>query len=117
MGAAVGGFFIMWYCNAWSFPINVGGRPPFAIPAFIPITFESGVLGSSLVAFFALWLLTGLPRLVHPIDLVDGFERASLDRFWLAIDDADAALSYETTPDELRGLGALRVSPFGSVTR
>ena len=114
MGGALGGFALMWYCNAWSYALNVGGRPAFAIPAFIPITFESGVLGSSLVAFFALFLVTGLPRLTHPLFAVEGFERASLDRFWLAVGAADPQLSRERTADELRALGATRVAPFGS---
>jgi hypothetical protein len=117
MGAALGGFFLMWYCNAWSYPINVGGRPDFAIPAFIPITFESGVLGSSLVAFFALFLVTGLPRLTHPLFAVDGFQSASIDHFWLAIGAGDARLELERTADELRQLGAARVQPFGSFLR
>jgi hypothetical protein len=117
MGGAAVGFFIMWYCNAWSYPINVGGRPAFAVPAFIPITFESGVLAAGTTAFVALLWRLGLPRLAHPLFRVDGFARASVDRYWLVIGDGDDALDPERTPGELRALGALRVAPFGALAR
>lgn len=113
IGGAVGAFFLQWYCNAYSFPIDVGGRPPFSWVTNIPITFETGVLVTSLCAFFGLFAVLGLPQLTHPLFAVDGFERASLDRFWLGIDAGDAALDRDRTSAELTRLGALRVVPFG----
>lgn len=117
LSGAIGGFFLMWYCNAWSYPLNVGGRPPFSIPAFIPITFETGVLVSGLTAFFVLFLTIGLPYLSHPLFAVDGFERASVDRFWLAVGESDPKLDAARTTDELRHLGAARVAPFGRLAQ
>ena len=64
MGMAAIGFLFQWFCNAWSYPLNVGGRPAFAIPAFIPITFESGVLFASFSSFFGVFCICGLPRLL-----------------------------------------------------
>jgi hypothetical protein len=113
MGGAAGGFAIMWYCNARSYPINVGGRPPFSIPAFIPITFESGVLAAALSAFVSLFWRLKLPHLTHPLFKVDGFERASVDRFWLVVDARDAHFDSAATVEELRRLGAARVAAFG----
>ncbi len=115
MGGAVFAFWLQWYCNAWSYPIDVGGRPPFAWITDIPITFETGVLASSLAGFVALFWAIGLPRLAHPLFKLDGFERASLDRFWLAIDADDGELDLARTADELRSLAAVRVAPFGSL--
>ncbi len=39
---------MMWYMNIFDWPMDIGGKPSFAlyknIPAFIPVTFESTVL-------------------------------------------------------------------------
>lgn len=115
IGGAVFAFWLQWYCNAWSYPIDVGGRPPFAWITDIPITFESGVLAASLAGFVALFWTLGLPRLAHPLFKLDGFERASLDRFWLAIDAEDVELDAARTAEELRALLAVQVAPFGSL--
>jgi hypothetical protein len=102
------GLGIEWACNAWDFPLNVGGRPPFALPAYIPITFEATVLFASFAAFFGFMHRAGLPRLSHAAFEVPGFERASIDRFFLLV--APVATGSE---GELRALllelGALNV--------
>jgi hypothetical protein len=114
-GALLGGCFgyiLQWWCNARDFPIDVGGRPLNSIPAFIPIAFESAVLAASLTGFFALMGVTGLPRLFHPVFTVDGFERASVDRFWLGVDGADP-LYDDGVGEELVRAGAVRAHRLG----
>jgi hypothetical protein len=112
LGGALG-YFVQWWCNAVDFPINVGGRPLHSAPAFIPITFESAVLAASLTGFVALLALCGLPRLSHPVFEIDGFERATVDRFWLGIDLADPKFD-DRLSDELTRMGALRCHRIGA---
>ncbi|HEY4320197.1 MAG TPA: DUF3341 domain-containing protein [Gemmatimonadales bacterium] len=105
---AIGAFVIQWWTNARSYPMNVGGRPRPAIPAYIPITFESMILAAASAVVIAWIVMLGLPRLWAPIDELDGFARASLDEFWLqAVPPAGMAADVATAT--LRGLGALRV--------
>jgi hypothetical protein len=106
------GYLIQWWCSARSFPINVGGRPLHSAPAFIPITFESAVLASSVVGFFVLLGFCGMPRLHHPVFEIDGFERAMIDRFWIGIDDSDPAFA-DQVGERLTELGALRCERIG----
>jgi Alternative complex III, ActD subunit len=113
LGAAFLGYFIQWYCNAYAYPIDVGGRPAHAPPAFVPITFETMVLASSVFALIVFFYLARLPWLSHPIFEVDGFERASIDRFFLAVDVGDPRFEAQRTARELADAGALRVQPFG----
>jgi hypothetical protein len=101
------GYLLQWWCNAYAYPIDVGGRPLNSAPAFIPITFESAVLAASLAGFFAMLAYCGLPRLVHPVFEVDGVELASVDRFWLGVDDRDPRFD-EAVADDLAAMGALR---------
>ena len=111
--AALLGFAVQWFCNAWSYPLNAGGRPPFAIPAFIPITFESGVLFASFASFFGVFAACGLPRLHHPLFGVDGFERASHDRYFVAVGAADPRFDADITRADLQRTQPLQVSAFG----
>jgi hypothetical protein len=82
---------IQWWTNAWDYPLNVGGRPLGSYPAWVPIIFETTVLLASFTAFGACLLASKLPRLAHPIFDLPGFERTSIDRFWIVIGDAFAA--------------------------
>jgi hypothetical protein len=115
IGMAALGFAFQWFCNVWSYPLNVGGRPAFAIPAFIPITFESGVLFASFTSFFGAFFICGLPRLHHPLFDVPGFERATHDRYFLAVGSKDPRFDATLTRGDLEGLGPLRVAGFGGI--
>jgi hypothetical protein len=117
LGGAIFAFWLQWYCNAYSYPLNVGGRPPFGWISDIPITFETGVLATSVCAFIALFWTIGLPNLTHPLFQVDGFDRATVDRFWLAIGADDEQLDLARTKEELEKLAALRVAPFGRLAK
>lgn len=107
-GAATG-YFIQWYMVAWDWPLNVGNRPPHSAPAFIPVTFELGVLFASLAIFFGLlFAYFKFPRVHHPVFELDEFRSASIDALWLSAEvEASAA---EATASELRGLGARKVA-------
>jgi hypothetical protein len=106
---AGGGYFIQWFCNGFNYPINVGGRPPHSAPAFIPITFEMGVLASAIFGVLIGFYLTGLPRLYLPLFDAPGFTRATLDRFLVGLDAADPSFSLVQAERDLRELGATNV--------
>lgn len=106
------GYWLQWWLNARDFPIDVGGRPLDSAPAFIPITFESAVLATALAGFVAMLWCCGLPRLHHPLFEVEGFESASIDHFWLGIDDANP-LFDPAVSEELARLGAVRCVRLG----
>src|SRR5262249_15224576 len=44
LSGAIGALFFEIWTSAMDWPINVGGKPFVSLPAFIPITFEGGVL-------------------------------------------------------------------------
>lgn len=116
LAGATGAYLLQWYLNAWNYPINVGGRPPHAFPAFLLITFEMGVLAAGFACWIALAAYARLPKLWDPVFEVEGFERASVDRFWIGIALDDPHLDRDRSPGELTALGALRVAWTGGGT-
>jgi hypothetical protein len=103
-------YFMEWFANVVSYPINIGGRPLHSWPAFIPITFELTVLGASLTAFFFSLGLSGLPHPYHPMFNLPEFERASQDRFFLCIEADDTLFDAEATREFLESLEPLNVA-------
>ena len=108
-------FGIQWWANVFNYPLNSGGRPAFAIPAFIFPTFEGTVLLASFGAFFGVLIWLRLPRLWAPIDEVDGFGRASVDRFWIAVGDIETSRRGDEAQRILHDAGALRTFPAADV--
>ena len=85
----VSAYGIIWFCNAYDWPLDVGGRPLDSLPADVPILFETAVLFASLAIFVAMLARSGLPRLHKPVFEIEGFERTSVDRFWIGIDETE----------------------------
>jgi len=65
-GLALGTLFT-WWTSAVNWPINVGGKPFFSLPAFVPVMFELTILFSALASVGALFAVCGLPKINPPI--------------------------------------------------
>ena len=100
---------IQWWANVHSYPLNAGGRPEHAVPAFVPATFEGTILFAALAAFFGLLIVLRFPKLWIPEDEIDGFDRVSIDRFWLTASHFASDLDREHAEELVRSSGARRV--------
>ena len=104
---AGGAYWLEWFTTANQYPLNVGGRPLHMPLAFVPISFEMGVLAASLTAFAGALVLAELVKLWDPVFEVPGFEAASVDRFWLRV-DAAGELDAAAIEAELQGARPIR---------
>jgi hypothetical protein len=107
VSGGLGALALQWFCNGWDYPLNVGGRPPLSLPAFIPIAFELTVLSGAVTAFVGVLYQMGLPRLYQPVFEVPGIERASDDQFWLYIAKADPAFDVDRVTSLLTDHGCV----------
>ncbi len=114
LGVAVG-YLVQWYCNSVSYPLDVGGRPIHSAPAFIPITFETMILFAAVATTAALFVTLRLPELWNPLFEVPGFERASVDRYWIGLDRRDPRFEQQRTRQHFVATGAMRVVDLGEV--
>ena len=100
----LGGYLMQFYLSAIEYPINVGGRPYHSWPSFIPITFETTILGAALTTVLGMLALNGLPQPYHPVFNAPRFALATRDRFFLAIEARDPLFDYEKTKQFMQTL-------------
>jgi hypothetical protein len=104
-----------WWLSVHDYPLNVGGRPLHAWPAFLPATTIVAILWAAAASLLGMLALNRLPRLWHPVFAAPGFLRASEDRFFLLISAADPRFGAEAATRFLHSVGALRVNELPGV--
>ncbi|MEP6861414.1 MAG: DUF3341 domain-containing protein [Deltaproteobacteria bacterium] len=109
-----GAYFLEWWINVVSYPLDIGSRPLHSAPAFLPIMFEMAVLFGSIAALISALVLGGLPTLWHPMFEVEGFRSVTDDGFWLAVHAGDTALDRASATAALEAAGARRVVWLGA---
>jgi hypothetical protein len=104
------GFALQYYTAVIDFPMNIGGRPTAAWPAFVVPAFETTVLFAAFGAVLGMLALNGLPQPYHPVFNVPRFAAASRDRFFLCVEAEDPRFDLDGTRALLVRLGAAEVS-------
>ncbi|MCX6149901.1 MAG: DUF3341 domain-containing protein [Ignavibacteriales bacterium] len=108
--AIVFAVLIMSWITTSGYPLVVGGKPFFSLPAFIPIIFEVTVLSASIVTVLAmLFVFFKLPNLNHPLHDTDYMKQVSTDKFGISIQAEDAIFNEEQVKQFLTSLGAQNV--------
>ena len=109
LGGAAGGMLMQWWIAAVAYPLVISGKPLFSWPAFVPVTFELGVLFGALGAVLGIFGLSQLPMLWHPLFRSRQFERVTDDGFFISVESWDPKFDPAETAELLRKLGAAEV--------
>ena len=108
------GFALQVWVSCIEYPVNVGGRPFFSWPSFIPVAYECTILFAALSAAFFMCYLNGLLRPYQSIFNAPNFERASIDRFFLCIEVEDPKFEYN---EVLEFMGAFNTENVADVPK
>jgi hypothetical protein len=112
VGACVGGgggLLLQWWTSAVDYPLRIAGKPFFSLPAFVPITFELGVLFSAFAAIGGMLLLNRLPQPFHPVFTHSRYPRVTDDTFLLAVEAGDPAFDVQKARQVLSAAGGRHV--------
>nr|BFD67333.1 DUF3341 domain-containing protein [Bdellovibrio sp. HAGR004] len=100
-----GGLWLTWWTSAVDWAVNVGGKPFFSLPAFVPIMFELTILFSALSSVAALFYACGIPRLDPPVIDPD----LSCHKFAIFIPHNDTGYDEAKIEQMFKELGATEV--------
>ncbi len=106
---AFSGLALQYYVHVIDYPLNVGGRPYFSLPSFIPPMFELTILLAAFTAVFGMLFLNGLPQPYHPVFNVPRFALATREKFFLIIEGDDPKFDYEETKSFMESLNPQEV--------
>ena len=106
----IGGYTLEYWSSVIAYPLNIGGKPLHSWPAFIPVTFETTILGAALACVLGMLALNGLPQPYHPVFNVPRFALASRNRFFLCIESTDPKFDVEGTRHFLETLNPREVT-------
>ena len=102
-------FGLIWFCNAFDYPLIVGGKPMFSAPmTFVP-SYIMLIMGGAVGALIGMLGLNQLPRLHHPLLDQKRFALVSRDKFKLVIGAQDEKFCATETKKLLEALGGTHV--------
>ena len=104
------GFGIQIFSLGVHYPMNIGGRPMWSWPNYVPIAFEATILTAAFTGVFSMFGLNGLPQPYHPVFNAPNFERASTDKFFLLIEAKDPKFDLDGTRRLLQSANPVLVS-------
>lgn len=92
-----------------SYPFQISGKPYFSLPGNIPPIFEMTILFSAFGAVFGMLGSNLLPRYSHPVFESPRFDRATQDRFFIAVDSTDPSYNRSQLESDMLAAGAVAV--------
>ncbi len=108
-GAAFALLFMYWV-NVFEYPLVIGGKPLFQLPAFIPVTFEVTVLSAAIFTVVGmLFVLFKFPNNSHPLHDTLYMKKVSSDHYGLTIQAIDPLFDEKRVKEFFKRLGAKEI--------
>ena len=113
IGGATGyttGMLMIWFMNAFDYPIIIGGKPMFSPFSAFPPSYELTILFGAFGAVLGMFFLNRLPRLHHPLLKNRRFTGGvTHDKFYVVIECDDPKYSEAEIRKLLEGSGSTHI--------
>lgn len=103
---------MIYFMSVYDYPIVIGGKPFFALPAFVPIMFEVTVLAASIgTVVTMLFFFFKFPNNNHPLLETEYMKLVSVDKYGVSIQTEDPKFEEEEITRLFTELGAAKILP------
>lgn len=67
LGGFLFGVWLTWWTSVIDWPVRIGGKPMWSVPAFIPVIFECTILFGALSSVATMIVKAGMPKVEPPV--------------------------------------------------
>lgn len=106
----VTGMSMIWYMNAFDYPLIVGGKPYFSPMFAFPISYELTILFSAFATIGGMFFLNRLPMHYHPVLKHEHIHRGMDDQFFIVIESRDPRFDVDRTRALLTKAGGKQIT-------
>ncbi len=106
---ACGGFGMQYWVANYAYPVLIGGKPLNSYPAFVPVTFEPGILFTGFGCIFGMLILNGLPRWYHALFKSNNFKKVTDNGFFIGIEAKDPKFNLDEARRFLESIGGRNI--------
>ena len=103
------GMLMIWWMNAYDYPIVVGGKPLFSPIFSFPVAYELTILLGAFGSLFGMLFLNRLPRLYNPLFRSARFTQVTHDKFFIVVEAIDPKFSDTETRRLLERAGSTHI--------
>ena len=103
------GMSLIWYTDAFDYPVIVGGKPFFSPLFAFPVSYELTILFTAFATIIGMFILNGLPMHYHPVLNYDKIRRGSDDLFFIVIEAGDPRYQTANTRALLERIGGKEI--------
>jgi hypothetical protein len=103
------GMSMIFYTDAFDYPIIVGGKPLFSPLFAFPVSYELTILFTAFATIIGMFILNGLPMHYHPVLKYHNIRRGTDDLFFLVIETADPRFNAAGTRALLQQVGGRNI--------
>ncbi|MDX2186828.1 MAG: DUF3341 domain-containing protein [Opitutaceae bacterium] len=104
------GMSLIWFTNAWDYPLIVGGKPYFSPMFAFPVSYELTILFTAFATIGGMFFLNRLPMHYHPVLKYKNIDRGMDDLFFIVIESRDPKFNATNTRALLEKAGGKDIS-------